>query len=56
MIFSTMSNSQEDLYAPLSADFIFPTNRDVGATWLEDGGKPDFVAFLRLNSPNKCVL
>ena len=53
MIFSAMSNPQEDLYTPLSGEFIFPTNEDIGATLHEDGGEP---YFLHLKATNKSVL
>ena len=29
---------QDDLYKPLSADFLVPTNRDIGAISLHNGG------------------
>jgi kynureninase len=31
--------AQDDLYKPLSTDFLVPNNRDIGAIALDNGGK-----------------
>ena len=37
--------AQDDLYKPLSTDFLVPTNREIGAIELENGGAHQAFAY-----------